>query len=112
MNAPATPTQGPVITGWHETFADVTVTYADGEGNLGDLISRTPADEFDSFGELGDEINNTVPHEAVGEPYQSEGEGESSRGPEIARLVGNKILADWKPKSGRPETENRPVGAR
>ena len=58
-----------------ETFADVTVTYADGEGNLGELISRTPAEEFDSFEELRDEINNTVPREAVGEPYQSEGEG-------------------------------------
>jgi len=58
-----------------ETFEDVTVTYADGEGNLGELISRTPADKFDSFEELRDEINNTVPREAVGESYQSEGEG-------------------------------------
>jgi hypothetical protein len=58
-----------------ETFEDVTVTYADGEGNLGELISRTPADQYESFEELRDEINNTVPREAVGEPYQSEGEG-------------------------------------
>lgn len=58
-----------------ESFEDVTVTFADGEANLGDLISETPADEFDSFEELRDEINNTVPREAVGEPYQSEGDG-------------------------------------
>ena len=58
-----------------ESFDDVTVTFADGEANLGDLISETPADEFDSFEELRDEINNTLPREAVGEPYQSEGEG-------------------------------------
>lgn len=58
-----------------ESFEDVTVTFADGEANLGELISETPADEFDSFEELRDEINNTVPREAVGEPYQSEGEG-------------------------------------
>lgn len=58
-----------------ETFADVTVTFADGEANLGELISETPAEEYDSFEELRDEINNTLPREAVGEPYQSEGEG-------------------------------------
>ncbi|WP_276300451.1 hypothetical protein [Halorussus lipolyticus] len=58
-----------------ESFEDVTVTFADGEANLGELISETPADEFASFEELRDEINNTLPREAVGEPYQSEGEG-------------------------------------
>jgi hypothetical protein len=58
-----------------ETFEDVTVTYADGEANLGELIARTPAAGFDSFEELRDEFNNTVPREATSEPYQSEGEG-------------------------------------
>jgi hypothetical protein len=58
-----------------ETFDDLTVTFADGEANLGDLISETPAEEFDSFEELRGEINNTIPREAVGEPSQSEGEG-------------------------------------
>ena len=56
-------------------FEDVTVTFSDGEENLGALIAETPADEYDSFEELRDEINNTLPREAVGEPYQSEGEG-------------------------------------
>jgi hypothetical protein len=58
-----------------ESFEDTTVTFADGEANLGELISDTPAEKFDSFEELRDEINNTLPREAVGEPYQSEGEG-------------------------------------
>jgi hypothetical protein len=58
-----------------ETFEDVTLQFADGEENLGALISQTPADKYDSFEELRDEINNTLPREAVGEPYQWEGEG-------------------------------------
>ncbi|MFC4549957.1 MULTISPECIES: DUF5789 family protein [Halorussus] len=56
-------------------FDDVTLTFSDGEENLGELISETPAEEYESFEELRDEINNTLPREAVGEPYQSEGEG-------------------------------------
>jgi len=56
-------------------FEDVTVTFADGERNLGALVAETPADEYASVEELRDEINNTLPREAVGEPYQSEGEG-------------------------------------
>ena len=58
-----------------DSFAETTLTYADGEANLGELIAQTPAEEFESFEELRDEINNTLPREAVGEPYQSEGEG-------------------------------------
>ncbi|WP_128477815.1 DUF5789 family protein [Halorussus pelagicus] len=56
-------------------FEDVTVLLADGERNLGELIAGTPAEEFDSNEELQSEINNVLPREAVGEPYQSEGEG-------------------------------------
>ena len=58
-----------------ETFEDVTLKFADGQENLGELVAQTPADEYHSFEELRDEINNTLPREAVGEPYQSEGEG-------------------------------------
>ncbi|WP_137283446.1 DUF5789 family protein [Halorussus salinisoli] len=56
-------------------FEDVTLLLADGERNLGEVISEVPADEFDSNDELQSEINNALPREAVGEPYQSEGEG-------------------------------------
>ena len=56
-------------------FSDVTVLLADGERNLGGLIEKTSSEEFRSAEELGSELNNTLPREAVGEPYQSEGEG-------------------------------------
>jgi hypothetical protein len=56
-------------------FEDVTVLLADGERNLGKLVSEVPDEEFDSTDELHAEINNVLPREAVGEPYQSEGEG-------------------------------------
>ncbi|WP_435179733.1 hypothetical protein [Halorussus sp. AFM4] len=56
-------------------FEDVTLLLADGERNLGELISETGDEEFDSVDELQSSINNTLPREAVGEPYQSEGEG-------------------------------------
>ena len=54
---------------------DVTLQLAEGERNLGDLVSRVNEDEFDSMDDLANEINNALPREAVGEPYQSEGEG-------------------------------------
>ena len=54
---------------------DVTLHYADGEDNLGGLISETASDSFASMDELESELNNVLPIEAVGEPGQSEGEG-------------------------------------
>jgi hypothetical protein len=54
---------------------DVTLLLADGEANLGELVSETGSDSFSSTEDLRGEINNTLPREAVGEPYQSEGEG-------------------------------------
>ena len=56
-------------------LADVTVLLADGEVNLGELISETASDRFDSVDDLESELHNALPREAVGEPYQSEGEG-------------------------------------
>ena len=56
-------------------FSDVTVLLADGERNLGGLIEEASSEEFRSAEELEFELNNTLPREAVGEPYQSEGEG-------------------------------------
>lgn len=54
---------------------DVTLRLADGEINLGELIDETESDEFDSVEDLTAELHNVLPREAVGEPYQSEGEG-------------------------------------
>ncbi|MFC6904946.1 DUF5789 family protein [Halalkalicoccus tibetensis] len=56
-------------------FEDVTVLLADGEANLGELVSETGSDSFTSREDLESEIQNVLPREAVGEPYQSEGEG-------------------------------------
>lgn len=55
--------------------SDVTLLLADGERNLGALLSETDSDTFDSADEIVSELHNTLPREAVGEPYQSEGEG-------------------------------------
>ncbi|PGF15411.1 hypothetical protein CP556_04215 [Natrinema sp. CBA1119] len=54
---------------------DVTLLLADGERNLGTLIERSGSDRFESMDDLESELNNVLPREAVGEPYQSEGEG-------------------------------------
>jgi len=48
---------------------------AEGEENLGGLIAQTDQAEYESAHDLETEINNVLPREAVGEPYQSEGEG-------------------------------------
>ncbi|WP_439025620.1 DUF5789 family protein [Haloarchaeobius sp. DT45] len=56
-------------------LADVTVLLADGEANLGELVSETQSDSFDSAEDLLFELNNVMPVGAVGEPGQSEGEG-------------------------------------
>jgi uncharacterized protein YceH (UPF0502 family) len=56
-------------------LADVTLLLADGERNLGSLVERSDSDRFESMDDLESELNNVLPREAVGEPYQSEGEG-------------------------------------
>ena len=58
-----------------ERLDDVTLVLADGERNLGDVVANVPDDEFDSVEDLATELHNALPREAVGEPYQSEGEG-------------------------------------
>lgn len=58
-----------------EAMSDVTLLLADGETNLGELISETSSERHVSVDDLLSELQNTLPREAVGEPYQSEGEG-------------------------------------
>lgn len=55
-------------------FRDVTVRFADGEGNLGELVSAVGSDSFADADELFADLNNAVPVEALGEPGQSEGD--------------------------------------
>ena len=62
----------------HSTAADelseVTLLFADGSANLGDLIESTASDRFESAEDLESELHNELPREAVGEPYQSDGD--------------------------------------
>ncbi|WP_436927362.1 DUF5789 family protein [Halosimplex amylolyticum] len=53
----------------------VTVQLAEGERNLGDLVGNADANRFESADDAYTAVQNDLPREAVGEPYQSEGEG-------------------------------------
>ena len=55
-------------------LSDVTLLLADGEADLGELIAATASNEFSSADDVISGLHNTLPREAVGEPYQSEGD--------------------------------------
>ncbi|SDM71382.1 hypothetical protein SAMN04487949_2376 [Halogranum gelatinilyticum] len=55
-------------------FSDTTVQLADGEANLGEMLSEAQAERFHGADELYAALNNTLPIEAVGEPGQSDGD--------------------------------------
>lgn len=57
-----------------EELADVRLVLADGAAGLGDLISETSRGRFDSAADLESELHNVLPREAVGQPYQSDGD--------------------------------------
>ncbi len=54
---------------------DVTLVLADGEENLGEIVADSSGETFESMDDLETEVFNLLPRHAVGEPYQSEGEG-------------------------------------
>ena len=54
---------------------DVTLVLADGTANLGETVARSTNGPFDSVDELRSEVMSLLPRRAVGEPFQSEGEG-------------------------------------
>lgn len=58
-----------------EATADVTLVLAEGEENLSDVIEESSDDRFESATDLEEEVMNLLPRHAVGEPFQSEGEG-------------------------------------
>ncbi len=58
-----------------EAFDDVTLQLADGTKNLGAVIADSNAETFETAEDLETEVQNLLPRRAVGEPYQSEGEG-------------------------------------
>lgn len=55
-------------------LSEITLLLADGETNLGELISHSTSETFHSAADLEAELHNVLPREAVGEPYQSEGD--------------------------------------
>lgn len=57
-----------------EQLADVKLLLADGEANQGELIASAGDDEFESPEDLISGIHTTLPREAVGDPYQSDGD--------------------------------------
>lgn len=58
-----------------ERFDDVRLVLAEGEETLGAVIAGSGDDTFESVDDLEEEVLNLLPRHAVGEPYQSEGEG-------------------------------------
>lgn len=57
-----------------EEFSDVRLVLADGEADLGKLILKTASETFESGDDIKTALHNVLPREAVGEPYQSEGD--------------------------------------
>ncbi|AGB17082.1 hypothetical protein Halru_2500 [Halovivax ruber XH-70] len=56
-------------------LGDTTLQLADGETTIGETLELVGTDRFDSENELESELFGALPRNAVGEPYQSEGEG-------------------------------------
>ncbi|WP_123532985.1 DUF5789 family protein [Halosimplex salinum] len=51
------------------------VELAEGERSLGQVLVDADPDRFESADDAYTAVQNDLPREAVGEPYQSEGEG-------------------------------------
>jgi hypothetical protein len=58
-----------------DACGDVTLLLADGTEQLADVVGDSGAERFDSAEDLASEVMSTLPQHAVGEPYQSEGDG-------------------------------------
>ncbi len=58
-----------------DRLAGTALLFADGEADLGNLVAKTGVERFESAEDLEAELHTVLPREAVGEPYQSEGEG-------------------------------------
>lgn len=53
---------------------DVRLVLADGDTNLGRLVSEMSRESFESADDIESELHNVLPRRAVGEPYQSDGD--------------------------------------
>lgn len=57
-----------------EACSDVTLVLAEGDVNLGDVVSRSHSEHFVSDDDLTSELMSLLPRRAVGEPFQSDGD--------------------------------------
>lgn len=57
-----------------EKLSDVRLVLADGDTNLGKLVSKISRESFESAADIESALHNVLPRGAVGEPYQSEGD--------------------------------------
>lgn len=57
-----------------DACGEVVVRLAEGTVRVGDVIERSSADQFTSSGDLELEFLSLLPRNAVGEPYQSDGD--------------------------------------
>jgi hypothetical protein len=55
--------------------SDVTLVLSEGQVDLGETIDQSSDDTFETPNDLENEVMSRLPRHAVGEPYQSEGEG-------------------------------------
>ena len=58
-----------------EALDDVTLQLADGQLGLGELVAEAAPGRYATVSDLASELRSRLPRRAVGEPYQSEGEG-------------------------------------
>lgn len=57
-----------------DACGETVVRLAEGTVSIGEVIERSNADRFESSGDLEMEIMSLLPRDAVGEPYQSDGD--------------------------------------
>jgi hypothetical protein len=57
-----------------DRYGEVTLVLAEGEERLGDTLEHSTQERFHSGDELRGEIMQFLPRNAVGEPFQSDGD--------------------------------------
>jgi hypothetical protein len=57
-----------------DALSDVRLVLADGAADLGDMVAESARESFESAADIESELHNVLPREAVGEPYQSDGD--------------------------------------
>ncbi|MFC6951259.1 DUF5789 family protein [Halorubellus litoreus] len=58
-----------------DSYGELRLQLADGEVTVREVLSESSVTRFENATELASEVFAFLPREAVGEPYQAEGEG-------------------------------------